>query len=94
MENTSLIDPSGCGIAKNNQGAYVSKNEAYLLVKTVQAMFDANEIEYEVQQTVCKKKIPETCVKIRPTGIKIKLGFTWKNIMVTKLIPRGGIFDE
>ena len=41
MKNTSLIDPSRCGIVKNNQGAYVSKNEAYALAQTVKDMFVA-----------------------------------------------------
>ena len=44
MKNTSLIDPSRCGIVKNNQGAYVSKNEAYALAQTVKDMFVANGI--------------------------------------------------
>lgn len=43
MKNTSLIDPSRCGIVKNNQGAYVSKNEAYALAQTVLRM-SINEI--------------------------------------------------
>ena len=49
MKNTSLIDLSRCGIVKNNQGTYISKNEAYALVQTVKDMFVANGIEYEVQ---------------------------------------------
>ena len=53
-EDRSSIDPSRCGIVKNNQGAYVSKNEAYALAQTVKDMFVANGIEYEVQQAVCK----------------------------------------
>ena len=94
MKNTSLIDPSRCGIVKNNQGAYVSKNEEYALAQTVKDMFVANGIEYEVQQAVCKERSPEAYVKAGPTGIKFKLGFTWKTTTVTKLTPRGGIFDD
>ena len=94
MKNTSLIDPSRCGIVKNNQGAYVSKNEAYALAKTVKDMFVANGIEYEVQQAVCKERSPEASVKVGPTGIKFKLGLTWKTTTVTKLTPRGGIFGD
>ena len=74
MKNTSLIDPSRCGIVKNNQGAYVSKNEAYALAQTVKDMFVENGIEYEVQQAVCKERSPEASVKVGPTGIKFKLG--------------------
>ena len=94
MKNTSLIDLSRCGIVKNNQGTYISKNEAYALVQTVKDMFVANGIEYEVQHVVYKEKSPEASVKVRPTGIKFKLGLTWKTTIVTKLTPRGEIFDD
>ena len=73
---------------------YVSKNEAYALAQTVKDMFVANGIEYEVQQAVCKERSPEASVKVGPTGIKFKLGLTWKTTTVTKLTPRGGIFDD
>ena len=67
---------------------------AYALAQTVSDMFVANGIEYEVQQAVCKERSPEAYVKAGPTGIKFKLGFTWKTTTVTKLTPRGGIFDD
>ena len=66
MKNTSLIDPSRCGIVKNNQGAYVSKNEAYALAQTVKDMFVANGIEYEVQQAVCKERSPSVVTPFNP----------------------------
>lgn len=94
MKSTSLIDPSRGEIVKNNQGAYVSKKEAYALAQTVKEMFDANGIEYEVQQAVCKERSPEAYIKVGTTGIKLKLGFTWKTTTVTKISPRGGIFDD
>lgn len=94
MRNTSLIDSSSWGIVENNQGAYVSKNEAYALAQTVKDMFVANGIEYEVQQTVCKERTPEASIKVGPTGIKLKLGLTLKNTTITKLTPKGGIFDD
>ena len=94
MKSTSLIDPSRDGIVKNNQGAYVSKNEAYVLAQIVKDMFVANGIEYEVQQAVCKERSPKASVKVGTTGIKFKFGFTWKTTTITKLTPRGGIFDD
>lgn len=94
MKNTSLIDPSKCGIVKNNQEAYVSENEAYELAQIVQDMFAANGIEYEVHRAVCKERSPELSAKFGMSGIKFKLGFTWKTTTVTKIIPRGGAFDD
>lgn len=93
MKNT-LITPARGGSVKNNQGAYVSKNEAYALVQTVKDMFVANGIEYGVQQAVCKERLPEISVKVETIGIKIKLGVTWKTAAVTTLTPKGGIFDD
>lgn len=94
LKNTLYITPLRGGSVKNNQGAYVSKNEAYALAQTVKDMFAANGIEYEVQQTVCKERSPEISAKVKPTGIEIKIGFTWKTATVTTLTPRGGIFDD
>lgn len=94
FKNTSLIGPSRNGIVKNNQSTYVSKSEAYELAQTVQEMFVANGIPYEVQQMVCKERSPEASVKVSATGIKFRFGFTWKTTTVTKFTPRGGIFDD
>lgn len=94
LKNTSLIDPSKCGIVENDQLAYVSRNDAYALAQTVKDMFVSSGIKYEVQETVCKERSPEAYVKAGPSGIKVKLGFTWKTTTVTKLTPRGGIFDD
>ena len=94
LKNTSLIDPMRSGIVPTNQSTYVSKNEAYALAHTVQEMFAANGIPYEVQQAVCKERSPEASVNVTPTGIKFKLGVTWKTTTVTRITPKGGLFDD
>ena len=94
MKNTSFIDPSRSGIVTNIQGAYVSKNQAYALAQTVEAMFAANGIKCEIEQSICKERSPEASVEVGTTGIKVKLGFTCKTTTKTRLTPRGGIFDD
>lgn len=94
MKNTSLTNSLRWESGKNNQGTYVSKNEAYALEQAVKEMFISNGIEYEVQRAVYKERSPEASVKVGATGIKFKLGFTWKTAMITKITPRGGIFDD
>lgn len=93
-KNTSIIDPARDRILKNNQYAIVSKNEAYQLATTVQEMFSANGIPYEVEQAVYKERSPEFSVKVSPTGISFRLGFSCKTATVTRFTPKGGIFDE
>lgn len=85
MKNTSLIDPSRCGIVKNNQGAYVSKNEAYALAQTVKDMFVAklsderysrmaNEYEAEQKRLISEVKENEkVLIELQKQTVDMKM---------------------
>lgn len=92
--NSYLDGPLREELAKNNQYTSVTEHEAYSLASAVLNMFQANGIPYEVQQTVHRERTPEASVMVSKKRIVLKIGITRRVTTVTRITPKGGIFDE